>query len=116
MENKEDTFGNRLSKIREVYLNIRKYAVFSEYLGGDINPQMLKKYEDGESMPSAYVIARVAEKVPNINIHWLLSGVGRMFREIDVNSYKELEDRVKELQQDKANMQLTIDLFKQSVA
>jgi SOS-response transcriptional repressor LexA/DNA-binding XRE family transcriptional regulator len=57
-------------------LGIEKVSIFAEELG--IKRTTIIGYEDGSSPPSAAFLVKIRE-IYNININWLLAGVGEMF-------------------------------------
>jgi SOS-response transcriptional repressor LexA len=66
--------ANRIEKIRE-YLGFNKNR-FAEFLG--ISNVYITRYEKGENEPTQWFYGLLKEKIPALNLNWLISGEGEM--------------------------------------
>jgi len=67
--------GSRLKILRKkCNKNQDEFAIFIE-----IDKQTLLRYEKGHRSPNGLFFKKIQKKIPNINLHWLLTGEGDMY-------------------------------------
>lgn len=80
-----DTINRRLALLRES-LKMNK-TEFSEAIG--LETSRYNKLENGNGKPAGDALILMAEKLPKVNMHWLLTGKGQMFTELQPDIVKQ---------------------------
>lgn len=73
--------SDRLNLIKDYY-KIKSYAEFAKHTG--LSHQSASNYLKGKQKPDIEKLAMIAKSFDKVNAYWLLTGLGEMFIEVEL--------------------------------
>ncbi len=84
---------------------------FSKEIG--VSNSSLRQIIEGDNLPSAKVLIPLVDKMPYVNLNWLISGKGEMFLNESTSELAQLKKEVETLRNTLADKEEIIKLLKQ---